>query len=347
MTSDPLRVANCSGFFGDRLSAAKEMVNGGPIDVLTGDYLAELTMAILMRQRMKDPAAGYARTFLLQMEEVLATCIERGIKVVANAGGLNPNGLAGALQELATRLGVSVRVGTVTGDDLMPRIGELGDVLTNQATGERLTERGLSLVTANAYLGGWGIAAALARGADVVVTGRVADAALVVGPAAWRFGWERDDWDSLAGAVVAGHVIECGAQATGGNYSFFAEVPGIIRPGFPIAEIHADGSSVITKHPGTGGLVSVGTVTAHCPTALRNRFTPLSHPRRGCSDRHGGASPGRLGSGGDPRRRGRGAAAHHQGCRHGPRRLPQLLHVRTHRTRRRGQGGDRRVGVVG
>lgn len=262
MTSDLLRVANCSGFFGDRLSAAEEMVEGGPIDVLTGDYLAELTMAILMRQRMKDPDAGYARTFLTQMEEVLADCVERGIKVVANAGGLNPSGLATAVQELAIRLGISITVATVTGDDLMPRAGELNDKLINMATGERLEDRGLSLMTANAYLGGWGIAAALARGADIVVTGRVSDAALVVGPAAWRFGWQRDEWDALAGAVVAGHVIECGAQATGGNYSFFAEVPDLDRPGFPIAEIRRDGSSVITKHPGTGGLVSVGTVTA-------------------------------------------------------------------------------------
>lgn len=262
MTADVLRVANCSGFFGDRHAAAREMVGGGPIDVLTGDYLAELTMAILMRQRMKDPAAGYARTFLTQMEEVLGDCAERGIKVVANAGGLNPSGLATAVQELASRLGASITVATVTGDDLMPRTGELSGELTNMATGERLEDRGLSLVTANAYLGGWGIAAALSRGADVVITGRVTDAALVVGPSAWRFGWERDDWDALAGAVVAGHVIECGAQATGGNYSFFAEVPGMDRPGFPIAEVHSDGSSVITKHPGTGGLVSVGTVTA-------------------------------------------------------------------------------------
>lgn len=262
MTSDVVRVANCSGFFGDRRSAADEMVRGGPIDVLTGDYLAELTMAILMRQRMKDPAAGYAGTFLEQMEGVLATCVERGIKVVANAGGLNPAGLAAAVEALADRLGVSVTVATVTGDDLMPRIGELSAGFTNLQTGESLADRGLTLMTANAYLGGWGIATALSSGADVVVTGRVTDAALAVGPAAWWHGWERNDWDALAGAVVAGHVIECGAQATGGNYSFFAEVPDLDRPGFPIAEIRRDGSSVITKHPGTGGLVSIGTVTA-------------------------------------------------------------------------------------
>jgi len=238
------------------------MVEGGPIDVLTGDYLAELTMAILLRQQMRDPDAGYASTFLDQMEEVLATCLERGIRVVANAGGLNPAGLATAIGRLGERLGISATVAAVTGDDLMPRLASLESRLTHLDTGASLAEAGLRLVTANAYLGGWGIAAALESGADVVVTGRVSDASLVAGPAAWHFGWDRDDWDRLAGAVVAGHVIECGAQATGGNYSFFAEVPDLIHPGFPIAEVYADGSSIITKHPGTGGMVSVGTVTA-------------------------------------------------------------------------------------
>ena len=260
--TNPLRIANCSGFLGDRAEAAREMVNGGPIDVLTGDYLAELTMAILLRQRMRDPAAGYAVTFLSQMEDVLGTCLDRGIRVVANAGGLNPGGLADALDALADRLGLNVTVASVGGDDLMPRLGELGDDLVHLDTGASLSDSGVDLVTANAYLGGWGIAAALDAGADVVVTGRVSDASLVAGPAAWHFGWRHDDWDRLAGAVVAGHVIECGAQATGGNYSFFAEVPDLTHPGFPIAEVAPDGSSVITKHPGTGGLVSVGTVTA-------------------------------------------------------------------------------------
>ncbi len=259
--SHPLRIANCSGFLGDRTSAAREMVEGGPIDVLTGDYLAELTMAILLRHRMRDPSAGYARTFLAQMEEVLGSCVDRGIKVVANAGGLNPRGLADAVEALAAQLGVDVTVAAVTGDDLMERLAEVGD-LAHLDTGQPLAEAGLQLVTANAYLGGWGIARALGDGADVVVTGRVSDASLVTGPAAWHYGWAHDDWDRLAGAVVAGHVIECGAQATGGNYSFFAEVPDLTTPGFPIAEIHDDGSAVITKHPGTGGLVSIGTVTA-------------------------------------------------------------------------------------
>ncbi len=264
-TAPVLRVANCSGFYGDRLSAAKEMVTGGPIDVLTGDYLAEITMLILFKSRQRDPSLGYAGTFYRQMEEVLVTCVERGIKVVSNAGGLNPAGLAEKLRELAARLGVDVSVAHVEGDDVLgvlPELQAAGDRLAHLDTGRPLHDAGSAPVSANAYLGGFAVAEALAGGADVVVTGRITDASLVVGPAAWRFGWQRTDWDALAGAVVAGHVIECGAQATGGNYAFFAEVPGLEHPGFPIAEMAADGSSVITKHPGTGGQVSVGTVTA-------------------------------------------------------------------------------------
>jgi len=263
--SAPIRIANCSGFYGDRLSAAREMVSGGPIDVLTGDWLAELTMLILARGRMKNPDAGYARTFVTQMRDVLADCVASGIKVVSNAGGLNPLGCAAAVRDVAAELGLDVSVATVTGDDLMDRIDDLrgaGVTFTNLDTGEEMSELGVTPLTANAYLGGWGIAEALGRGADVVVTGRVTDAALVVGPAAWRFGWDRSDWDRLAGAVVAGHVIECGPQASGGNYAFFQDVPGLEHPGFPLAEVYPDGSSVVTKHPGTGGLVDVGTVTA-------------------------------------------------------------------------------------
>lgn len=244
--SRPLRIGNASGFYGDRVAAVREMLEGGPLDVLTGDYLAELTMLILGRVRRKDPAAGYAKTFLRQMEDCLGLAIDKGVKVVTNAGGINPAGLAAALRDLADRLGVRASVAHVEGDDLLSRSAELelGDPLT-----------------ANAYLGGWGIAVALDAGADIVVTGRVTDASLVVGPAAAHFGWARDDWDALAGAVVAGHVLECGAQATGGNYAFFREID-LARPGFPLAEIHQDGSAIITKHPGTGGAVSVGTVTA-------------------------------------------------------------------------------------
>lgn len=258
----PIRVANCSGFFGDRVSAATEQVEGGPIDVLTGDWLAELTMLILVRQRMrKGPGSGYARTFLTQMEQVLGTCMERGIKIVSNAGGLDPQGAADALREIADGLGLAPRIAVVTGDDLTDRPELITDAV-NLSTGEKLSDLGLSPVTANAYLGAFGIAAALDAGADVVITGRVTDAAIAVGPAAWWHSWTPADLDPLAGAVAAAHVIECGAQACAGNYAFFTEVADMTHLGFPIAEIDADGSSVITKHPGTGGEVNVGTVTA-------------------------------------------------------------------------------------
>ena len=260
MTRRGVRIANCSGFFGDRLSAAREMVEGGEIDVLTGDWLAELTMLILHKQRARNAELGYAATFLLQMEQVLAACKERGVKVVTNAGGLNPAGCAEKVRDIAAKLGVDVKVAHVEGDDLLPRVDGLRPQLAHLDTGAPLTGEPL---TANAYLGGWGIAAALEAGADVVVCPRVTDAALVVGPAAWWHGWALDDWDRLAGAVVAGHVIECGTQATGGNYTWFHEIPDPTKPlGFPLAVVEADGSSTITKHEGTGGVVNVGTVTA-------------------------------------------------------------------------------------
>ncbi|WP_395362280.1 acyclic terpene utilization AtuA family protein [Streptomyces sp. YH02] len=242
-----LRIGNASGFYGDRFDAVREMLTGGgpegPVDVLTGDYLAELTMLILGRDQLKDPASGYAKTFLRQMEEGLGLAHDRGVRIVTNAGGLNPAGLADALRALAAKLGLPTRVAHVEGDRLPAVDGALA---------------------ANAYLGGAGIAACLAAGADVVVTGRVTDAALVTGPAQWHFGWGPEEYDRLAGAVVVGHVLECGTQATGGNYAFFREHdPAIFRrPGFPLAELHEDGSAVITKHPGTGGLVDIGTVTA-------------------------------------------------------------------------------------
>jgi hypothetical protein len=251
VSGDVLRIGNASGFYGDRASAMHEMLTGGELDVLTGDYLAELTMLILARDRARDPALGYARTFLRQLETSLGEALDRGVKIVTNAGGLNPVGLAGAIRELGARLGLTASVAHVEGDDLQPRAGELG-------LGQPLA--------ANAYLGAWGIAECLRSGADIVVTGRVTDASLVVGPAAAHFGWARDDYDALAGAVVAGHVIECGTQATGGNYSLFQDEPvereQMLHPGFPIAEVSSDGGSVITKHPGSGGIVTVGTVTA-------------------------------------------------------------------------------------
>jgi Acyclic terpene utilisation family protein AtuA len=262
---DVLRIANCSGFYGDRVSAAREMVEGGPIDVLTGDWLAELTM-LLLGKAMLSGRPGYARTFLTQLEDVLPACLERGIKIVSNAGGLDPAGCAAAVKELASRAGLSPVIAYVTGDDLLPRLPDLladGHRLANLDTGQTLAEAGVTPLTAHAYLGGLPIAQALHAGADIVITGRVTDAALVVGPGMWRFGWDGDDLDALAGAVVTGHVLECGCQTTGGNYAFFLkEVNDLAHAGFPLAELAADGSSVITKHPGTGGLVSVGTVTA-------------------------------------------------------------------------------------
>lgn len=244
--ADPIRIANASGFYGDREAALAEALRGD-VDVVTGDYLAELTMLILALDRLKDPSRGHARSFLRQLEGALGPALDAGVRIVTNAGGLNPAGLAAGVRDLAERLGLSCTVAHVEGDDLSGRADELG------------LESPLAV---NAYLGAFGIAAALDGGADVVVTGRVTDASLVVGPAAARFGWTAADHDALAGAVVAGHVIECGAQATGGNFSFFTEIDDLVHPGFPIAEVHADGSSVITKHEGTGGAVTVDTVTA-------------------------------------------------------------------------------------
>ncbi len=251
--STPLRVGNMSGFYGDRISAMREMLEGGELDVLTGDYLAELTMLILGRDRMKSAELGYAKTFLRQLEDCLALAMEKKVRIVANAGGLNPAGLADAIRELGARHGLEPRVAHVEGDDLIDRVSELA-----------IPEGAGLPVTANAYLGAFGIARCLDAGADIVVTGRVTDASVIVGPAISHFGWGRDDLDALAGATAAGHVIECGTQATGGNYAFFnrGEIADPTRPGFPIAEISADGSSVITKHAGTGGAVTVGTVTS-------------------------------------------------------------------------------------
>jgi hypothetical protein len=262
----PVRIGNCSGFYGDRHSAMREMLIGGELDYVTGDYLAELTMLILARDRAKSPDRGYAKTFLTQLEECLGTALDKGVRIVANAGGLNPAGLAAAVRALADRLGLDAKVAHVEGDDLIGRAAELGfgtpPALGVPPLAGESEATGGTILSANAYLGAWGIVDCLNAGADVVVTGRVTDASVIVGPAAAHFGWNRTDYDALAGAVAAGHVIECGVQATGGNYAFFTEVPDLLNTGFPIAEIDADGSSVITKHPGTGGLVSVDTVTA-------------------------------------------------------------------------------------
>ncbi|HWL85647.1 MAG TPA: acyclic terpene utilization AtuA family protein, partial [Polyangiaceae bacterium] len=228
MASKPaVRIANASGFLGDRASALREMAEGGQVDFITGDYLAELTMLILGKQQMKDPAAGYASTFLAHLEPALSGVLAKGIKIVVNAGGLNPLGLAKAVRALGERLGVAPRVATVQGDDLrmrLPTLLEEGERLANLETGAPLPREPGFVLTANAYLGAWGIVRALEAGADIVVCPRVTDASLVVGAAAFWHGWRRDQWDCLAGAVAAGHVIECGTQATGGNYSSFREI---------------------------------------------------------------------------------------------------------------------------
>ncbi|MCT2532111.1 DUF1446 domain-containing protein [SAR92 clade bacterium H231] len=264
-SSNSLRIANCSGFYGDKLSAAREMVEGGPIDVLTGDYLAELTMAILQRKREADSEAGYVGTFVKQVKEVIEQCLARKIKIVSNAGGLNPQGLAKAIEAMLVELGLKANVAYITGDDLMPRLGDLldgGEALAHLETGEAFADCESSALTANAYLGAWCIKEALDQGADIVICPRVTDAALAIGPAAWHFNWQRDEYDALAGALVAGHLIECGPSVAGGNYAFFEEVPSFHNMGYPIAEITANGDFTLSKHPGTGGLISVGTVTA-------------------------------------------------------------------------------------
>ena len=266
MNKDTIRIANCSGYYGDKLSAAKELVDGGPIDVLTGDYLAELTMGILYSQRLQRGSdKGYVATFLKQLKEIAQSCQDKNIKIVVNAGGLNPQSMSLEVQSILDEMNLSSRVAYIDGDDISKDLQTLqadGEEFNNLDKKTSLKDSGYKVLTANTYLGAWGIKEALDQNADIVICPRVTDASVVIGPAAWKFNWQRNDYDQLAGALVAGHIIECGAQATGGNYAFFQEVKSFKNIGYPIAEIHEDGSCVITKHKNTGGMVSVGTVTA-------------------------------------------------------------------------------------
>lgn len=259
-------IANCGGFWGDDPTAAKRQVEGGPIDYLVMDYLAEVTMAILQKQRARKPELGYAADFLVQLRDVLPLCVERGVRIIANAGGVNPLACRDAVEELAKELGVAdrVRVGVVLGDDIWPRLDELmasGEPLAHMDTGRPLSDIRPRVLSANAYLGAAPIVEALRLGANVIVAGRVTDTAVTLAPMIHEFWWRTDDWDRLAAGVIAGHIIECGTQCTGGNFTDWRKVPSFERMGYPIVEAHADGSFVVTKHPRTGGLVSVHTVS--------------------------------------------------------------------------------------
>ncbi|WP_354700125.1 hypothetical protein DSM112329_00388 [Paraconexibacter sp. AEG42_29] len=262
--TEPVRIANCSGYSGDRREAIREVLDGGPVDVIVGDYLAEITIAGMAARRRYGKGEGYSLDLLAQLDGCLEEIAERGIKLVVNAGGFDPAGLAQKLRDLYTGER-PLNVAYLEGDDLLGRWDDLraaGHEFPSLDTGEPIGTWGHAPLSASAYLGAWGIVDALAAGADIVVCPRVTDASLVVGAAAWWHGWGTEDWDRLAGAVVAGHVIECGPQASGGNFSGFTGVPGMVHPGFPIAELRDTGDAVITKHPGTGGSVTTDTVTA-------------------------------------------------------------------------------------
>jgi Acyclic terpene utilisation family protein AtuA len=262
-----VRVAAGQGFWGDWLEAPVRQVKGGPIDYLMMDYLAEVTMSIMQKQKSRDPRAGYARDFVPLMERILPDLVSRKIRVTSNAGGVNPRGCAEAVLETAQRLGLSgqLKIGLVTGDDILGRLDQLiaaGHPLENMETGQPLAEIRDKVLSANAYLGMAPIVDALRQGADVVITGRVTDTGLTLGPIFHEFGWPSDDWDKVAAGTVAGHIIECGAQCSGGNLlRDWRSVKGLENPGFPIVEASADGTFVVTKHPNTGGVVSVPSVT--------------------------------------------------------------------------------------
>ena len=260
---ETIRIACGQGFWGDMLDAPVRQVREGPVDYLMLDYLAEVTMSIMQKQRARDPAAGYARDFVPLMREILPDCVERDIRVTANAGGVNPQGCAAAVRDVARELGLGgrLKIGTVTGDDIMGRLDELlgrGVELRNMDTGAPLSDVRERVQSANAYLGAWPIVEALNGGARVVITGRATDTGLTLGPMIHEFGWEETDWDRLSAGTVAGHIIECGAQSTGGNCQFdWQSIPNLANVGFPIVEAGPDGTFVVTKHEGTGGRVNV------------------------------------------------------------------------------------------
>jgi len=267
MSDRVVRVAAGQGFWGDWLEAPVRQVEGGPIDYLMMDYLAEVTMSIMQKQKSRDPRFGYARDFVPLMERILPTVVEKGIRVTSNAGGVNPRACAEGVREAARRLGLAgkVRIALVEGDDILPRLDDLlarGHELRDMDTGRPLSDIRDRVLSANAYLGMAPVVEALDRGAQVVITGRVTDTGLTLGPLVHEFGWKRNEWDRIAAGTVAGHIIECGAQSSGGNLlKDWRKVKGLANPGFPIAEAQADGTFVITKHPGTGGVVNVASVT--------------------------------------------------------------------------------------
>lgn len=261
-----IRVAGGQGFWGDMLDAPKRQVDGGPIDYLMLDYLAEVTMSIMQKQRARDPNAGYARDFVSLMKDILPACVERNIRVTANAGGVNVEGCAQAVRLVARELGLSgkLRLGIVTGDDIMGRLDELmerGIELRNMETEEPLSSVKDRIQSANVYLGAWPMVDALKKGAQVVITGRATDTGLTLAPLIHEFGWSEDDWNRLASGTIAGHIIECGAQSSGGNCQFdWRNIPDLTNVGYPIVEASPDGTFIVTKHDGTGGRVSVPSI---------------------------------------------------------------------------------------
>lgn len=261
--TDPLRIANASGYWGDDLTALKRQIEGGPIDVVTMDFLAEITMSILQKQVQRNPDTGYAVDFVDQVDEVMELAMERNVTIISNAGGVRPLACGEAIAARAEAKGLSPRVGVVAGDDLMDRIQQWhadGVDMSNMDDGRQFADVIEQVSSANAYFGAAPVVRALEDGAQFIVTGRVTDTGITLAPMIHHFGWATDDWDRMAAGIIAGHILECGAQSTGGNFTDWQDVPSFHNVGYPIVEMNEDGSFVVTKHPGTGGLVNVATV---------------------------------------------------------------------------------------